>query len=270
MSLWSPETLHVFLGPAEVLAVSRIGWRQRPGLVRRYLVDEVGGEPWQAPMAVFSAALREFGCRRVHVVLSHHFVQYRVLPWRADLSGEAEYRALAQVGFADAFGGLAANWTIGLSDEPPGLPRVAAAVPSDLLTALSAAAAERKAKIAGVRPYLAAVEGLWPLNGAGSTRWLLVVEPGKACAAVRNGETWRWLRHLRLPDDWPHRLSDLLAAESLLAEVEAKPGDVHVFAPGAGDDSRATLRGAGFQLIEASGNGVAGDRDAACAPAWLG
>lgn len=272
MSLLSPESLHIFYGPAEVLALSRVGWRGRLGETRRYAVAAADGEPWQAPLTSFAAALRDLRCRRVRVVLSHHFVQYRVLPWRADLSGDAEYRALAQIEFSEAFGALADAWIIGLSDEPPGVPRVAAAMPSGLLTALAAAATEAGAKLVAVQPYLAVVERLWQRRaGSDAARWLLVHEPGRVCAAVRQGDAWRWVRHLRVADDWLASVPDLLAGEALLAGLDAAPADVHVFAPGAGREAASALRQAGFQVIEPPNElGFAADRDGAFAPAWFG
>jgi hypothetical protein len=281
VSLLSPETLHVFFAPDALLALSRVGWRRRLGESRRYAVDSASqannapGASWQGALAGFAAALREFSCRRVRVVISHHFVQYRVLPWRDDLGGDAEYGALAQLEFAQAFGALAESWTIALADQRPGVPRVAAALPSDLLSALTSTAGAAGARLVAVQPYLAVVTDLWDrLGGKPGKPWLLVHEPGRLCLARRDGRNWRWLRHVRVAEHWAQDLPAVLLGEAMLAgltESEVVPADVLVFAPGAGRDATAALRATGFQVLEAPRElGFMADRDGAYAPAWLG
>ena len=272
MSLLSPETLHIFFGPANVLALSRGGWRRRLCQTRAYPVAAVTGELWQDALTAFSAALRDLKCRRVRVVLSHQFVQYRVLSWRDDLVGDAEYEALARLEFSAAFGTLADAWTIGLSDEPPGVSRVASALPSALLAGFGTAASEAGAKLLAVQPYLTVVANLWDRVLPGNAcRWLLLYEPGRICAVARQAGSWCWVRHLRAGEDWARQLAVILHSEAQLAGLEAAPANVHVFAPGAGPDALLTLRSAGFQVLEpASELGFLADRDGAFAPAWLG
>jgi hypothetical protein len=272
VSLLSPDTLHVFYAPTGVLALSRVGWRRRLGEARRYGVTGAGGEPWQDALGAFVAALKEFHCRRVRVVLSHHFVQYRVLPWRQDLGGDAEYRALAQLEFGQAFGALADDWSIALEDDRPGVPRVAAAVPAGLLAALTDAVTAAGSRLATVQPYLAVVAGLWDRQvDQHARRWLLLYEPGRICVAVRQAGAWCWLRHVRVGDDWAQGLPATLASEAMLAGLEARPADALVFAPGADRAATGVLRAAGFQVLEAPrDHGFVADRDGAFAPAWLG
>jgi hypothetical protein len=223
-------------------------------------------------LAGFAAALGEYRCQGVRVVLSHEYVQYRILPWRDDLAGDEEYRALAQVEFSAAFGALADGWSIALSDDRPGVARVAAAIPSGLLAALSSVAGEARARLLAVQPYLAVAARWWRRStGQLGVRWLLVHEPGRLCLAVPgDAGGWQWLRHLRVGDDWANRLPELLADEALLAGLDAPAAAVQVFAPGAGREALATLKAAGYRLLEApSGRGFAAMQDGAFAPAWL-
>ena len=272
MSLLSPDTAHIFFGASRVLALSRDGWRRRLGQTRSYPVPAAAGEPWQAALAVFSVALRDLQCQRVRVVLSHQFVQYRVLSWRDDLLGDAEYEALARLEFSAAFGTLADSWTLGLSDEPPGVSRVAAAVPSALLAGLGTAASESGVKLLAVQPYLAVVAKLWERILVGDVcHWLLLYEPGRICVVARQAGSCCWVRHLRAGEDWAQQLPGILRSEAQLAGLDAALANVHVFAPGAGPDALRGLRSAGFQMLApASELGFLADRDGAFAPAWLG
>ena len=271
MSLLSPDTLHIFLGASSVLALNREGWRRRMGQTRAYPVAATTGEPWENALAAFSTALRELPARRVRVVLSHQFVQYRVLSWRDDLVGDAEYEALARLEFSAAFGTLADAWTLGLSDEPPGVSRVASAVPSALLAGLGTAAGAAGVKLLAVQPYLAVVATLWDRLLAGRVcHWLLLYEPGRICAVARQAGSCGWVRHLRAGEDWAQQLPGILRSEAQLAGLDAAPAKVHVFAPGAGPAALLALRDAGFQMLTpASELGFLSDRDGAFAPAWL-
>jgi hypothetical protein len=272
VSLLSPETLHLFFGATHVLALRRDGWRRRLGQTRAYPVAALTGESWQDALVAFSAALGDLKCRRVRVVLSHQFVQYRVLPWRDDLVGDAEYEALARLEFSAAFGTLADAWTIGLSDEPPGVSRVASALPSALLAGFGTAASEAGVTLLALQPYLAVVAKLWDRVLVGNDcRWLLLYEPGRICVVARQAGSWCWVRHLRAGDDWAEQLPSILRSEAQLAGLDTSPANVHVFAPGAKPDALLALRSTGFQMLEpVSELGFHASRDGAFAPAWLG
>ncbi len=272
MSLLLPETLHVFYAPGSVLALTRCGWRGRLGASRRFAVAPGTGDPWREPLASLGAALEEFQPRRVRLVLSHHFVQFRVLPRRDDLGGDADYLALAGLEFSNAFGTMAESWTTALSDESPGQPRVACAMASGLLLALGEAVAGAGAKLLAVQPYLAVAADVGGRQSRGSGwQWLVLHEPGRVCVAVRQAAAWRWVRHVRVGDDWALRLGSLLESEALLAGLEVPGSAVQVFAPGAASEVCSALRAGGYQLLEPKeGAGFEAARDGAFAPAWLG
>ena len=234
MSLLSPDSLNVFFAPDGVLAVSRRGWRGQIAEKRVYPAAAGGGE--HAATAALAAALREFGCSRVRLVLSNHFVQYQLLPWRDDVADDEEAAALVRLAFHETFGAAADGWDIRLSDEPPGQARVAAAVPRELLSSLEAAAAAAKARLVAVQPYLTAGFNAWRQHfGHGRSAWLVLHEEGRLSFALLEQGRWRWVRNVRAGADWRDQLPDLVESESLLAGVEALPAEVLVFAPGVPD-----------------------------------
>ena len=268
MSLLSPDSLSVFLSPDGVLAVSRRGWRGRIGEKRVYPVEAAAGG-WNAALAALSVALREFRCGRLRVVLSNHFAQYQLLPWRDDLADDDEAAALVRIGFHETFGNSAEAWDIRLSDDAPGRTRIAAAVPRELLGALAKVAADAKVRLAAVQPYLTVGFNAWRQHfGPGRSAWLVLHEEGRLCFALLEQGRWRWVRNLRAGADWLEDLPDLVESESLLAGAEALPAEVLVFAPGVPDlavraGSRLPLRSlrleaqAGFSPLTDAAFGLA-------------
>jgi hypothetical protein len=267
--LW-PETRQLFFGPDAVHGVSRRGWRRRPGAACRQPVTTAAAEPWREGLAAFAAALA--GCRGqgLRVVLSNHLVQYRVLPWRLDLESAEDYRAMAQLQFAEAFGPLADDWTITVSDEPPGVPRVAAAVPAALTAGLEAATAAAGCRLLSVQPYLAvAFNACRQRLAAAAGRWLLVHEPGRLCCGLVEAGQWRWLRQQRVADDWQRQLPALLDQETLLAGAAPAPATVLLFSPAAAVGASVPAA-PGIDFVGLPGDGgFTTTGEGALAAAWL-
>jgi hypothetical protein len=229
----SPEFLTVFIAPSQVLAVRGRG---TSGAVSEKRVFESTSVPddnaWIGAVAAFEAALREFVCRRVRVILSSHFTQYQLLPWRDDLNDEEEELAYARVALTETYGEIVSGWSVRLSDDPPGAVRVVAAVDNALLAALEKAAIAAKARVVSVKPALTAATNSWREHfGADRAAWLAVHEEGRLCLALIEGGQWRWLRSVRVGTDWAERLPELVEREILLAGVESLVAEVLVFAP---------------------------------------
>jgi hypothetical protein len=268
VSLWSNSALHVHCGLEGALALTRVGWRRRIGVAGRY-GQPVGDKRWSAAVAGLEAALTEHPGLPLRVVLANRLVQYRVIPWRDKLGGDKEYRALAQLEFADAFGSLADGWTITLSDELPGQARIAAAIPSELLEAVQTTASMHRARLLTMKPALVVAAGLWPLVGTDDCQCLVVAETGLLCFAVRDARGWRWVRQTRVEVDWATRLPQLLSEEGSLARLDLKPDSTRVFAPEANRDDLAALQAQGFAGIEmAQGSDFPAGGDMKFLSAW--
>jgi hypothetical protein len=228
-----------------------------------------GESRWSAAVAGLAAALAEHPGMPVRVVLANRLVQLRVIPWRDHLHGDAEYRALAQLEFAEAYGSLAEGWTIALSDEEPGQARIAAAIPGDLLAAIKEVAAAQHSRLLGVSPALTVAAGLWPLAESDAPQCLVAVEPGQLCFAVSGIGNWRWIRQLRIDTDWASRLPQLLDEERHLAQLDLAPDATRVFAPEANRDELAALQSHGFAGMEVAAKlGFPLDGDIKYLTAW--
>ena len=233
MSLLSPESLSLFVSPGELVAVRRQGWRGAIAEKRVWPVTVRPENTWEDAAQAFGECLRAYpNCHKVGVVLSNHFVQYQLLPWRDDLGDREEERALAQLSFTQTFGEAASRWHVAVSDEAPGMSRISAAVNADLLAALHKYAAGAARRIVSVQPYLtAAINAFADLFGKDRSAWFVLHEEGRLCLALVAGGQWRWIRCVRVAADWEARLPELLDNEALLAGVEASPGQAMVFAP---------------------------------------
>jgi len=135
---------------------------------------------------------------RVHAVISDALLRYRLVPWHARLSSPTERMALARQGFTEAFGDLAARWTVQVEPARHGQAGLACAVDSSLVEGVVQALAARQLRLHSLQPMLA-----WALNPL--RRQIARMSGGSdACFVLQHagGSTWLWLadeglRHVR-------------------------------------------------------------------------
>jgi len=261
----SPDALHLLLLPDAVLAISRLGWRRRYGDSRRYSVSTGGGQ-WQGHGTALGKAFADFPMRRTRVVLADQFVRYRLLPWRDDLRGSAEYQAWARVEFASVYGSLADDWLIVSDDCVPGQTRLAAAVPTGLLGVLNDAARALGRPLLSARPCFSVAVNAWQARfPAARDGWVMFDQPGQTCVAFLESGAWRWLRQQRNVDAAAQRPNEVLASEQVLAGIDT--GGVTTLGCG----TSPAVGAAGWQHVDlAALDGFPSAIDAAYAAAWLG
>ncbi len=252
MSRLSIDTLQVWYGPAAVQAAPRSALSGRVGAAKEFRVADASPEHAQAAgMAALSAALRHFGLRRVEVQLAQQFVQLRVLPWRAELLNVGELEALARHDFSGAFGNIADDWRIALSDDPPGVARLAAAIAHPLLHDMQTQTAQAGARLVGVTPSLVAASRKWPARGAKEgCHWLVLHEPGRLCVLVRAQGQWFWVRHVRMEGVWWTQLTQWLQAESLMSGLALEHRNVTVVAAGLDLPAQKSLQAADLRYLD--------------------
>jgi len=176
--------------------------------------------------------LRETGCRELRLILSCHFTPYQLVPWRDDLDDHEEELALVRLSFVATYGDTASRWSLRLSDEVPGRPRIAAAIDGDFLAAIEQVVLTNKVRLTSMQPYLIAAINLWCNHfGRSQSRWLVLHEKNRICLALIDRSRWHWVRCVRAGDDWAERLPELVEHEILLSGTESLPADVLVFAP---------------------------------------
>jgi hypothetical protein len=230
----SPETLTAYIAPGEVVGLHRRGWRA--SVVGRYLEPcALAAGPDKPDYVAVTAALREAIAAsspdRLQIVLSNHWVRYLVHAWRDDAENMEEQGMLARMRFAEIYGAIAEGWSIVMSDEAPGRPRLVAAIDGLLLDALTDVAGQAGVTLKSVEPLLVSVaNAACRQYGQRGARWLAVHEAGRLTFALLDGDQWRWVRSQRVGADWVAGFSLLLAQEVLRA---GQGGDAEavVFAP---------------------------------------
>ena len=205
------EQLLIGLAPSELTLVRLAGrWRPRVTAKRAVPCDPAfGPEPWHGAVAALkeaSESLRGEGLN-VTVVLSNHFVRYAFVPWNEAVAGAAEELALARHCFARVHGERAKSWTLGLSEEPAGMPRLGGAIDTALLEAVRACfPANGKARLVSLQPHLMAAVNCWGNSMPQTGAWLLIAEPDRACLVLRAANRWHAILSTKgsfaAPEEW--------------------------------------------------------------------
>jgi len=217
------------IAPERVVLVRRPrGWRQAPVLQ--------GEAPCTARTAQAAAdALRsllarpETGHGPLTLLVSSHFVQFLLVPWRAELGAPAELAAFATVCLEETFG-EAGGRTLRTARERAPSARIAAALDNGFLASLRAAVAASRMKLVSVQPYAAAVFNRSRRALPRRNFMFVVAEPGRSCVLLAGEGGWRSLRNAA-GRTAPRELAQLVEREAQLAglsETEMPPVFVHV------------------------------------------
>jgi hypothetical protein len=197
--------------PSELTFV-RMKGLLRPQVTAKYTAPcdpAFGPEPWHGAAAALkdaAGALRGEALD-VAVVLSNHFVRYALVPWNDALAGAAEELAYARHYFAKIHGERSKSWSLSLSEELAGMPRLAAAIDTALLEAVRGCfQAGGKARLVSMQPYLMAAVNCWRGSMAQTDAWLLIAEPERACLVLHGKGRWQAVMNTKgsygTPEEW--------------------------------------------------------------------
>lgn len=232
MSLWSRDRWVAVLSPERVALVRRRPGRRTPPELhaQRSCANPTSDAALEALRTLLAA--EDLGRGQLTMVLSSHFVQYLLVPWRAGLTRPSEMSAFAHMCFEETFGGRAGDRTVLVAGERAGGARVAAALDSAWLQALQSAAAASALRLVSITPHLCAVFDRAQRRLAARDFLLLVAEPSRSCVLVAGDGHWRSLRCTATPAR-PLELAQLVEREAQLCGLadEGMPA-VFVHAPG--------------------------------------
>ena len=190
-----------------------------------------GELPWSAAATIFQKQSTAWLASSVDVsvVLSNEFVRYALIPPTPGVAGDDETLALARFHFGKIHGARAQAWEIRLSPAARDSARMAAAIDSALIKQLrDCFPGDARARLLSVQPWLMSaynsVRSQVPTAGA----WLLLLEPGRACSALLDGNLWKSVQNIRaeLQDDGA--VLSLLERERLRLDGAAVPRAVLV------------------------------------------
>lgn len=196
--------------------------------------DSVGGLAWPAALAALEALLagRKPGRAELRVVLSSHYTRFCLVPWSEAIGSPEELVGYAQLCFEDIYGAPGEGWSLRLSPEATGRPRLAAAMPEALLVQLRGLAKAAGLRLASVQPYLMAAFNHYRATLAADDFLFLVAEPGRASLLSARSGRWVAVRSVAL-DESDAALLDLIAREGELQGLEQDaPPAFFLHAPG--------------------------------------
>lgn len=231
--LWRDRLIAVLAPDRVVLVRRRPGWRGAPELLAQ--------APCAAPTAPAAVdALRtllsrpDLGRAELSVLMSSHFVQFLLVPWRGQLGRPAELAAFAAICFDETFGSEPARRVVLAAGARAGSARVAAALDPELLAALRSAAAQSRLRLASLQPYLCALFDRLHRRLAARDFIFLAAEPTRSCVLVASDGRWRSLRSTATAAT-PRELANLVEREAQLAGLaDQRMPPVFVHAAGHG------------------------------------
>ena len=227
--LW-PEACTAVLGPRSVGLYRSRGQRWLGSVD----FDSVGGLAWPGAVAALESLLagREPGRAELRVVLSSHYTRFCLVPWSEAINSPEELAGYARLCFEDIYGALGDGWSLKLSPEAAGHPRLAAAMPEELLAQLRNLAKANGLRLASVQPYLMAAFNRHRAALVLDDFLFLVAEPGRGSLLLARGGRWAAVRSVAL-DDSDAALNDLIAREGELHSLEQdRPVNCYLHAPG--------------------------------------
>jgi hypothetical protein len=200
--LWR-ERLLISLAPGELSWVRLHGLLKPAATAKRIVPVDAGygSRSWDGVIAALrtEAAQWQNDNVTVRIVLSNHFVRYALVPSSDGVNGGEEEQALARFHFAKVHGEASRHWNIRLSAAAPGATRLACAVDSALIDALTQSFPnERRPRLSSVQPLLMSVfnhAGIPAIPPKGA--WFIIAEADRACVALHNGKTWQAVQNVK-------------------------------------------------------------------------
>jgi hypothetical protein len=230
--LWRDE-IGIYLAPHK-LALTRMGRGLRPRLVAeaRWTNGFVGDTHWNAPLAALDGflSLPAWKDAAVRIVVADNWARYAMVGYSDALHGEAERLAHARHVLTGIYGEVVSQWTIQLSDSPPGISRVACGLPGALVEELELLLRRHKLPLVSLRPQLVAAYDHWRDRLPDGGAWFVSLEQGTLAAARLVPGGWDRVHSVRIGVDWPIELRRLQTF-GRLASTAAQEGRVYVDAP---------------------------------------
>jgi hypothetical protein len=232
--LWRDE-VGIYLAQRRVCLV-RIRRGIRPTLLHdENYIEPLAAPGWESVLALLEQRLAQgrWSDARARIVVADQWVRYSVVPWSDALSSAAERLAHARELMSGIFGDAMSDWTLSLSEAPPGASRLASAMPSALLESLRELTARHGLKLASVQPQLIAAYNTWRhVLPDSEAAWFVTVESGSLAALRMCADGIDRVHAVRIGPDWARELKRLQTF-GRLASASPSDGRVYVDLPAA-------------------------------------
>ena len=145
------------------------------------------------------------------VVLADSWVRYGLVPAPA-VSLDADGRlSHARYVLADIFGDSLADWTVTLTDVPPGKPYLACATPAPLRTELEDVLSAAQLRLTSLQPQLVVSFNAWRRHLPTEECWFVSIDEGSLAAVQVVNGSWNRVHTARLSAQWTVELQRLRA-----------------------------------------------------------
>jgi hypothetical protein len=232
--LWRDE-VGIYLAQRRVCLV-RIRRGIRPTVPQdENYIEPLASPGWESALALLEQRLAQgpWSDARARIVVADQWVRYSVVPWSDALSSAAERLAHARELMSGIYGDTMTDWTLSLSEAPPGASRLVSAMPSALLESLRELTARHGQKLASVQPQLIAAYNTWRhVLPAGDAAWFVTVEEGSLAALRMCADGIDRVHAVRIGLDWARELKRLQTF-GRLASASPSDGRVYVDLPAA-------------------------------------
>jgi len=214
----------------------------KPSLVEKRL-GKVGAQlnstPWQQAVSELGRLLdasqtssKQSGVP-LSIVLSNHFVRYKVIPALPAFTSADKALLIATHCFRESYGDIVDDWVIKLNSLPDGDTLVACAVDSGLIVALQTLASQYQCKLKSIQPYLMsgfnrARRQIKPLAACYAQ-----IEAGRITIALIKDGAWQAVAGCGYGagHDWSDALASLITREVLLADWPQNQFSIYLTTP---------------------------------------
>jgi hypothetical protein len=230
--LWRDEVA-IYLAPRKLALVRRARGLKAGVVAATELavpdgrVDDVG-----PVLARLAEVLAEPTWRRAaaRAVVADPWARYGIVPWpstRLDAAGRLTH---ARYMLAESYGEAVADWTLSLSDGPPGRATVACAMPATLKGSLEDALAPAELALVSLQPQLIVAFNAWRRQLPADDAWFVSIDDGSLSAVHLCEGAWDRVHSARLSSDWIVEL-ERLQAFGRLTRAAGAPARMFVDAP---------------------------------------
>lgn len=230
--LWRDE-VGVYLSPGRVLML-RVGrgFKRAVTATHEHAIICGDSNDWRAPLGVLDQLLERSQWRgaSLRVVLADCWVRYALVPWASELRSADEHANHARQVLVRLYGNAVSQWEICVSQSPPGEPRVACAMPAELLFAARQVRARHGLQLTSLQPQLLAAYDNWRHRLPAAGAWFVTIGEGTLAAARLGPKAWDRIHNVRIGSDWTRDLKRLQTF-GRLACAHPEEGHVYVDAP---------------------------------------
>jgi hypothetical protein len=230
--LWRDE-IGAYLAPYRLcLARLKRGIRPTVAAEEDIRLPAAAAGDWSEALKALGQRLAEPSWRaaRLRLVIADHWVRYTVVRWMPELSSQDECLAHARELLASIYGDALSDWVVSLSDAPPGVARIACAMPSALLDALNDLSSSSGMHLCSLQPQLIAAYNGWRHRLPETAAWFVTVDEGSLAAARVGPDGFERVHTVRIGSDWTREIKRLQIFGRLVNR-SAEAGPVFIDAP---------------------------------------